>query len=76
MSAATIQKQLNDYLPLLSLKQKELLLEMVKNILQVEPKMKRISIKQYNKELNAAIKEADSGKTVKHSDLMKEIEKW
>jgi hypothetical protein len=74
MTTTAIKKQLNDYLPLLSAKQQGLLLEMVKNILQVEPAGKRISIKQYNKELNEAIQQAKTGKTIKHKILLKDIE--
>ncbi|HXB39513.1 MAG TPA: hypothetical protein VNZ49_03165 [Bacteroidia bacterium] len=76
MTAVAIKKQLDSYLPLLSKTQQELLLNMVKNILQVEPKEKRISISHYNKELELSIKQAKLGKTIKHKDLLKEIEKW
>ncbi len=73
MTAATFKKQLDSYLPLVTNKQQELLLEMIKNILQVEPKGNRISISQYNKELNASLKQAKSGKTLEHKDVLKEI---
>jgi hypothetical protein len=76
MTAIAFRKQLDSYLPLLTSKQQELLLDMIKNILQVEPKGKRISVSQYNKELDASIKQAKSGKTIKHKDVLKEIEKW
>ncbi len=76
MSSSTIKRELNAYLPLLSTKQQELLLEMVKNILQVEPIEKRISVKQYNEELAASIKQAKEGKTVSHAQLLKEMKKW
>jgi hypothetical protein len=76
MSPSTIKKELNAYLPLLTAKQQELLLEMVKNILQVEPIEKRISVKQYNAEINASIKQAKEGKTISHAQLLKEMEKW
>ena len=75
MTALAFKKQLDSYLPLLTTKQQELLLDMIKNILQVEPKGKRISSSQYNKELDASIKQAKSGKTIKHKDVLKEIEK-
>ena len=76
MTVTAIKKQLDTYLPLLTIKQQELLLEMVKNILQVEPKEKSISVKQYNEELNASIKQARQGKTISHEQLLKEMEKW
>ncbi len=76
MTAVAIKKQFDTYLPLHTNEQQELLLNMVKNILQVEPKEKRISLATYNRELDASIKQAKSGKTIKHKDLLKEIEKW
>jgi hypothetical protein len=76
MTAVALRRQLDIYLPLLTNQQQELLLSMVKNILQVEPKEKRISIAKYNEELEASIKQAKAGKTIKHKDLLKEIEKW
>ena len=76
MSSATITKQITQYLPLLTQKQQESLLEMVKSILQVEPEMKRVSIKQYNKELKASSEKIKKGKGIKHSDIVKEYEKW
>ncbi len=76
MSPSTIKRELNSYLPLLTAKQQELVLEMVKNILQVEPVEKRISVKQYNEELDASIKQAKEGKTISHEQLLKEMEKW
>lgn len=76
MSSATITKQINQYLPLLTKKQQELLLEMVKSILHVEPEFRRISKKQYNLELEAAIKEVKDGKTIKHKDVLKKTAKW
>ena len=42
---------------LLTAKQQALLLEMVKNILQVDNSEKRISVRQYNKELAEAEKQ-------------------
>ena len=76
MTTTAFKKKLEHYIPLLNSKQQALLLEMVENILQVEPSNQRITAAQYNKELNASIRQAKSGKTVKHKDLLKEIEKW
>jgi hypothetical protein len=76
MSPISIKRELDSYIPLLTLKQQVLLLDMVKNILQVEPVEKRISVKQYNKELNASIKQVKEGKTISQTQLLKEMEKW
>lgn len=77
MTSLAIKKQLNNYIPLLTNKQQALLLEMVKNILQVDDsKHQRISIKQYNKELAEAEKQIKAGKFISQSDLEKESASW
>ena len=76
MTAIQIKKQLDAYLPLLSGRQQEILLDMVKNLLEIDPKEKRISIEQYNKELDVAIKQIKDGKTVSHTDVLKQSNKW
>lgn len=76
MTTTAIKKQLNDYLPLLTAKQQELLLEMVKNILHVEPNAKRISVKQYNKEIDKAEKSIAKENYVRQSNLEKITKKW
>lgn len=76
MTSVAIKKQLNNYIPLLTNKQQALLLEMVKNILQVDNSEKRISVKQYNKEIAEAEKQILAGNFTTQSDLEKESDKW
>ncbi|MDP2385020.1 MAG: hypothetical protein Q8M29_01495 [Bacteroidota bacterium] len=76
MTATAIKKQLDNYLPLLSLPQQELLLQMAKSLLHVETKDQRVSVKQYNKELKASEKQIAEGKFTTQADLEKESEKW
>jgi len=76
MTSVAIKKQLNNYIPLLTNKQQALLLEMVKNILQVDNSEKRISVKQYNKEIAEAEKQIAAGKYTTQADLEKESAKW
>ncbi|MBC7693817.1 MAG: hypothetical protein H7141_00070 [Burkholderiales bacterium] len=76
MTSVAIKKQLNNYIPLLTNKQQALLLEMVKNILQVDNSEQRISLKQYNKEIAEAEKQIASGKFISQSDLEKESATW
>jgi hypothetical protein len=40
------------------------------------PKRKRITAHQYNKELEASIKQAREGKISSHEALLKEMENW
>jgi vacuolar-type H+-ATPase subunit D/Vma8 len=76
MTAREIKKQFDTYLPLLSSKQQALLLEMVKNFLNVDKETKRITRKQYNKELDEAVARIESGDFVTHEDALKELSKW
>lgn len=76
MTATTIKKQVDNYLPLLSAKQQTLVLELIKSFLNVDKDVKRISRKQYNKELNDAVSRMEKGKSVSHKDALKELTKW
>lgn len=75
MTSTTIKKQIDEYLPLLSDKQQALILEMVKNILNIDEDVKRISRKQYNKELEEAVDRIESGYFVTHDQALKELSK-
>ncbi len=76
MTTTAIKKQLDSYLPLLSKKQQTLLLEMVKSFLNVDKETKRITRKQYNKEINEAVSRIENGDFVTHQDAIKELSKW
>ena len=76
MTTVALKKQLNTYLPLLTNKQQELVLEMVKNILHVDNSEQRISLKQYNKELSASEQQIKKGKYITQSNLEKESDSW
>ena len=76
MTTTQLKKQLVAYLPLLTVEQQELLLSMAKNILFAEPSSKRISIKQYNKEIQAAEARIAKGQYKTHEQVVKELGKW
>jgi len=76
MTATAIKKQVDSYLPLLSAKQQTLILEMIKNLLNVDKDTKRVSLKQYNKELDDAVARIEKGNSVSHKDALKELSKW
>ncbi len=76
MTTAAIKKQIDGYLPLLTTKQQTLLLEMVKSFLNVDKEAKRVTRKQYNKEINEAVARIEKGNFVKHEDALKELSKW
>ena len=76
MTTTTIKKQVDNYLPLLTSRQQTLVLEMIKSFLNVDSDTKRISRKQYNKELDDAVARIESGNYVSHKDAVKELSKW
>jgi len=75
MTTNTIKKQFDGYLPLLSEKQQTLLLEMVKSFLNIDKDAKRITRKQYNKQITEAVARIDEGNFVTHEDALKELSK-
>jgi hypothetical protein len=76
MTTSSLKKQLDTYMPLLNLKEQEIVFNMVKRILNVDETEKRITIKQYNKELKAAESRIAKGEFVSHNDVLKSIGKW
>jgi hypothetical protein len=76
MTATKIKKQVDDFLPMLTAKQQVLVLEMIKSLLNVDNDSKRISRRQYNKELDAAVERIEKGRSISHKEAVKEIEKW
>ena len=49
---------------------------MIKNFLNVDKDVKRVSRKQYNKELSDAVSHMDKGNAVSYKDALKELSKW
>jgi hypothetical protein len=76
MSATAIKTQVENYLPLLSTKQQTLVLELIKSFLNVDSDTKRISQKQYNKELNDAVNRIENGNSISQKDAENELSKW
>jgi hypothetical protein len=76
MTSTAIKKQVDSYLPLLTSKQQNLVLEMIKTFLNVDSDTKRITKKQYNKEINDAVARIEKGESVSHVDVLKELSKW
>lgn len=76
MTATAIKKQVDNYLPLLTSKQQVLVLEMIKSLLNVDKETKRITRKQYNKEITDAVTRIEKGNSVSHKAAIKELSKW
>lgn len=76
MTSSAIKKQVDSYLPLLSSKQQCLVLEMIKTFLTIDNSSKRITRKQYNKEIEEAVNRIDKGESVSNNDALNELSKW
>lgn len=77
MTVKTIDLEIQKYLPLLGLKEKKTILEVIKSFVHLkEENVTRISIEQYNVEIDKAIQQIKSGNYISLEDLEKEIEKW
>jgi len=75
MTSPSIKKQFDEYLPLLSNKQQALVLDMVKSLLNIDNDVKRITRKQYNKELAEAVDRVEDGNFVTQEETKKELSK-
>jgi hypothetical protein len=76
MTVTAIKKQVDSYLPLLSAKKQTIVLEMIKSLLNIDKDVKRITRKQYNKEINDAVARIEKGNSVSHKDALKELSEW
>jgi hypothetical protein len=76
MTSSAIKKEVDSYLPLLSSNKQSFVLEMIKSFLTKDNSVKRITRKQYNKEIEEAVKRIDKGESVAHNDALNELSKW
>lgn len=77
MKEQALNQEFFRYYNRLSKGQKESMLSLVKSFLEKDDKKtKRISVKQYNKELEEAEKRISEGKYITHESLKAEAKKW
>jgi len=74
--AEVIDKQIIASLPLLGREEKESILSVIKSYLHLKAEVGRVSVTQYNKELEAAEKRIDAGKFITQEDVEKEATLW
>lgn len=75
--ASVLDKEMSSYFTQLNEEEKKSVVQMLKTFLkgrQTNPE--RISIEQYNKELDEAMRRIDEGKFTTIDDLEKEIQEW
>ena len=77
MSVSGLEQEMYKYFTQLNIAEKKSVVNMIKTFLQTRVKPdQRISVEQYNKELEAAEKEIESGNFITQEDLEKEMDKW
>ena len=77
MTEQALNKEFQHYYNLLSKGQKESMLSMMKSFIEnKEQDIDRISLEQYNKELEEAENRIDKGEFITHDALKDEARKW
>ena len=77
MAAKSLDTEIQKYLPLLGNEEKKSLLGVIKSFLNLKKEeSSRISIEQYNKEIDEALAEFKAGKYITHEELEKEMKQW
>ncbi len=74
--AQVLDKQIVDYLPFLGNEEKKNILGVIKSFIKLKDASQRISIAQYNKEMNEAMARIDAGEYHTQEEVEKESETW
>jgi len=76
MTNLQLKKEFDTYLPMLSNKQQEVILNTIKSILWVDEGDKRLTIEEYNRELDESEKEIKEGRFKTQAQVVKLVKKW
>ncbi len=77
MTARALDAEINKFLPLLGKEEKLSLLGVIKSFMHLKKEeAHRISIDQYNDEIDEALAQVKTGNYVTHEELEKEMEQW
>lgn len=74
--AQVIDKQIIDFLPLLGKEEKKTILGFIKSVVKIKEQPQRISIKQYNIEIDEAMARIDAGEYITQEEVEKESKHW
>ena len=74
--AQVIDKQIIDFLQLLGKEEKKTILGFIKSVVKIKEQPKRISIKQYNIEIDEAMARIDAGEYITQEEVEKESKHW
>ena len=76
MSAQSLDSEFNQYWSKLTIVEKESLLAVAKNYVQLKDDTDRISIEQYNKEIDEAMARMDAGEFHTHEEVVEMSKTW
>jgi len=77
MTTISLDKKINQYLPLLANEEKQSILSVITSFIKLKESLpKRISIEQYNRELDEAEAEMNAGNFISQEDAKKQAEAW
>jgi len=76
MATKSLDNQILQYLPLLEKDEKQSILSVIRSFLKGKEKPQRLTIEQYNKELEEAEARIDAGFYTTQEELEKESETW
>ena len=71
-----IDKELYKYWEMLDASQKKSIIGMIKSFIRPAEKKTRISVEQYNTEIDEAMARIGAGDFITHEDVLKEMDKW
>ena len=76
METTAINEEMNNYFMQLNESEKRSIVQLIKTFLISRKELERISIEQYNKEIEEANEEIERGEFYSHEDVVKMSSKW
>ncbi len=74
---ATLDSEIQHYLPLLRKEEKKSILSVIKSFVKLHGhESERVSIEQYNKEIDEAMAEIERGEFYTHEEVVKMSKEW
>ena len=74
--AQVIDKQITDFLPLLGVEEKKTILDVIKSYVRIKEQPERVSIEQYNKEIDEAMARIDAGEFHTQEEVKAMMKDW
>ena len=74
--ASVLDNELSKYWEFLSESQKKSIVGMIKSFIQPSAKKGRVSVKEYNKQIDEAMERMDAGDFISHQEVLEDAKKW